>query len=94
MLFVPKIKIPAISYLGGNTFPVYLLHGFVVRLIGKYGIFEFFHMNNLLLAIIISFLVYFVFGNKWVNYLFKVIFSPKKKNLIAIFTCGSKIGKK
>lgn len=86
MLFIPKIKISILSYFGANTFPVYLLHYFVRYIANEYRIFKTFQINNLLLAIILSFLVYFVFGNKWVNGLFKIIFSKKKKNIIDLFT--------
>lgn len=35
LLFIPNIKIPIVSNIGKNTMPIYLIHGFILRYIGK-----------------------------------------------------------
>ncbi|MCD7946963.1 MAG: acyltransferase family protein [Oscillospiraceae bacterium] len=41
LLFIlPNRNIPVISYIGAHTMPVYLLHGFLIKLLGKLGMFD------------------------------------------------------
>lgn len=41
LLCMPVRKIPFLSYIGANTMPVYLLHGFVIKLLSKIKFFSF-----------------------------------------------------
>ena len=66
----PKKKIPLISCLGQNTLAVFLLHGFVIKLVKKYELFVYSQPANLLLAIILSLLIILLFGNPWIAGLF------------------------
>ncbi len=56
-------KIPVVSTIGSNTFPVFLFHGFVVRLLGKEAVFQYAQTENILLAAGIALAVLLLFGN-------------------------------
>ncbi len=40
LLALPNRNIPVISYIGAHTIPVYLLHGFVIKLLSTFGVFD------------------------------------------------------
>ena len=65
-------KIPFLSSLGQKTFPVYLLHGFVVLLIGKYMPFL---AANIFLAPVTAIIICILTGNKYTESIFKKLFS-------------------
>lgn len=71
---VPNKKLPVLSTLGQNTMPVYLLHGFAVRLAEKYEWFCFSQPVNFALACLGAVLLLALFGNKYVGRLFHRIF--------------------
>lgn len=54
LLLTPRCHLPGITRLGQNTLPIYLLHGFVVRLAGRVQLFRFSLWANLALALILS----------------------------------------
>ena len=63
MLMVPNRKIPVVTRLGSNTLPIFLFHGFVLRMIGKMKLFRFEEGENLLLALGITVGLLLLFGN-------------------------------
>lgn len=68
----PRVKIPLVSTAGENTMPVFLLHGFAVRVIGSRGLFSGgSELKNLLLALVLSFCLMALFGNPWISRLTK-----------------------
>ncbi len=77
LLIVPNKKLPLLSTLGQHTLPVFLLHGFLVRLAKKYQIFSYSEGENLLFAAILSFAIICVFGNPWSAKWFGRIFTGK-----------------
>ncbi len=76
-LFLPFLdkKIPFLTSMGQNTFPVFLLHGFCIKLASKYNIFQFTPRENLLLALVLSVVIVIVFGNPYVGKIFQRIFT-------------------
>ncbi len=40
LVSIPRRKIPFLSYIGANTMPVYLLHGFLIKLMSKSRLFN------------------------------------------------------
>lgn len=68
-------KIPFLTSIGQNTFPIFLLHGFCIKLAKKYEIFRFIPNENLLLAIILSFVIVIAFGNPYVGKIFQRVFT-------------------
>ena len=40
MAWMPNRRIPVLTYIGQNTLPVYLLHGFVIKTLDHYGVME------------------------------------------------------
>lgn len=56
-------KIPIVSAIGGNTLPIFLFHGFVVRLLEKEAVFAYTQTENILLAAGITLAVLLLFGN-------------------------------
>lgn len=68
----PNLKkhIPLVSTIGKNTLPVFILHGFVLRM-GRYNIVDF--SDNPILIIIYSFLILIAFGNNHTAKLFSCL---------------------
>ena len=62
----PNRRLPLWSALGKNTLPIFLLHGFFVKLAAKFHIFSFSKYGNLLLALILSLLLLLLLGNPYV----------------------------
>lgn len=53
------------------------MHGFIIKLVGKYGLFKYSLKQNLILAAMLSFMIVTAFGNIWTNRLFNNIFTEK-----------------
>ena len=84
---VPQGKIPLLSVCGANTLPIFLLHGFFVRLAGVYGLFAY-HDWNYLLAFGCSVCMIAAFGNRPVSKLFTFIFTAKWADKIYAYCKG------
>lgn len=54
LIAVPGRRIPLFTRAGENTYPVFLLHGFIVRLLRHWGVFRFALPVNLILAAAVS----------------------------------------
>lgn len=74
---IPNKKIPFLSEIGKNTFPIFCLHGFVVRLLGRMSLFTHSEVVNLAVAGILAVGMMAAFGNKIVSGLFHSVFSEK-----------------
>lgn len=59
----PGKKLPLVSMIGKNTLPVFLFHGFAVRLLGKLKIFQSSQTGNILLAAVIALGLLLLLGN-------------------------------
>lgn len=74
LFVIPNKRIPFLSDLGQNTLPVFLLHGFLVRLAKKHKLFCYTEAENLLFAVILSITIICLFGNprsaKWFQRVF------------------------
>lgn len=70
---IPRKRILLISTLGKNTFPIYILHGFLVKILMKEEIFHGTSIENLLLAAGISFFIMILLGNPLSAYVFRTI---------------------
>ena len=68
---IPDKKIPFVSLFGQNTLSVFLLHGFIVRLVKKHSFFVFSETGNFLMAIALSLILICLFDNPWVAGLFR-----------------------
>ena len=77
MLFfiMPKKKLPVISSVGKNTLPVFLFHGFVMRLLAKERVFQYSQVTNLCLAAGIALIVVLLLGNSVTAWLCKWCFT-------------------
>lgn len=67
LLAAPKKKIPLISNIGANTFPVYIFHGFVVKILIKNEITDLNVKAYVLIAVACSLLLTAALGNKIVS---------------------------
>lgn len=63
--FIPNLRLTVISECGKYTYPVFLLHGFIVKLLKYYGVFKYSLPVNLLMAFVVAICILMVFGNKW-----------------------------
>lgn len=70
-------KIKGISQIGKYTLPIYILHAFIVKLIGNIDIN---YCYNIFISLYLSILICFVFGNNLFNYLF-IIINPFKRKI-------------
>lgn len=71
---VPNKKWKYVSVIGKNTFPIFVLHGFLVKLAAKYTIFTYSESLNLLLALIITGGILILLGNKYTARVFSLLF--------------------
>ena len=71
---VPKREIKFISYCGGNTLPVFLLHGFIVRYIKTTSIFHFNQAVNLGIALVITIVMLVVLNAPFIKKIFRILF--------------------
>lgn len=71
MVVIPNVKIPLFSSIGTATLPIFLLHGFCVRLLQQYGAFSHGTLGNLLLSVVVDFGILLLFGNPVSNFLFR-----------------------
>lgn len=87
-LVMPGKKLPVVSLIGGNTLPVFLFHGFLIRLMGKWKVFQYSETENLLLALGLTVGILLLFGNpvsaricKWffTGHWASVLFGRRKK---------------
>ncbi len=81
MLMAPDKKIPMLSEIGKDTMPVFLLHGFIVKLIDK----QCRAMGEslpLAWAVVLSAAVVLVLGNRYVNAVFVLLFTGKNKKKV------------
>ena len=58
---IPDKKLPIISTFGQNTIAIFLLHGFIVKLVKKHEIFIYTEIQNLLLALLFTVIILFIF---------------------------------
>ena len=65
-LLIPNKKIPFVTVLGKDTFLIYLLHGFIVKLLGTLDIFKFNQAINILIIISLCIGIIVLFGNKFI----------------------------
>lgn len=70
-------KIPIVSTCGKNTLAIFLLHGFVLRIIKKFEVLKYSHNINMVLSFIITIAIILLLGNDFVSGLFKKITAGK-----------------
>lgn len=77
---IPKNKIKLVSKIGSNTMPIYLIHGIIVKLIGKYGMSVFIdnRLVNLLICMIIAFIILLILGNDYISKYLSFLFNVKE----------------
>lgn len=76
---IPNKRISAISLIGKNTFPIFVLHGFFIELASKYNIFQYGEINNLLLVITLTGGILILLGNKNTARLMQLLFHCNQK---------------
>lgn len=72
---IPDKKLPIISTLGQNTIAIFLLHGFIVKLVKKYELFIHTEIQNLLSALLLTIIILCIFGNSPSSKLFRKLFT-------------------
>ncbi len=72
---IPDKKLPIISTLGQKTIAIFLLHGFIVKLVKKHEIFIYTEIQNLLLALLLTAIILSIFGNYQNSKLFQKLFT-------------------
>lgn len=74
VFIIPNVYIPFITKIGRNTLAIYLLHGFLMRLIAKAGVFHYTENVNIILSAVAAFVILAVLGSPPVGYVFKKLF--------------------
>lgn len=70
---VPNKKIAGISFIGKNTFSIFVLHGFLIKLTDKFNLFTYSEINNLLLAFLLTGAALIFLGNKYTACIFQFL---------------------
>lgn len=65
-VMMPSKQIPVISTLGQRTYPIYLLHGFILKYLNYIHFFRFGTRINVLLCILMTFVLIALLGNRYV----------------------------
>lgn len=68
-IVVSDKKIPFITRIGQNTLVIFLMHGFVVKLLKKYEVFHYQLGGNIILMVISVLAIIIVFGMPWADWL-------------------------
>lgn len=74
-LWMFRREIPLITYVGKNTLSVFLLHGFICKLMDKWELLG----DHLLLMLAAAVLIIALCGNKYVKKVFDIVFFPRKE---------------
>lgn len=77
LTLIPNRSIPVVSKWGQNTLPIFLLHGFAVRLIGHLQVFRFPLWGNFLLAFLLSLALVLLLGAPVTRTPFQLLFTGK-----------------
>lgn len=82
LVWVPDVRIPFVTALGMHTMPIYLLHTFVIRIMGKHHLFTKLQ-HRLVLIFVLAVVITAVLGSKPVVLVSKPLmrwpFSPKER---------------
>ncbi len=74
ILFNTNKKIFLISHIGSNTFPIFLLHGFFIKLIEKSDFLTHASTGNLLWVFLFTFVIMILLGNSLCASVFHILF--------------------
>lgn len=72
---MPNKEIKIVTSLGRYTFPVFLLHGFIVRWAAKINLFHGTESHNIFMAFVTACVICLCIGNKWIVKLLHFTFS-------------------
>ena len=61
---IPNIKVPLLTVVGQNTFPIYIFHGFFIKILMKNNITHMSALHFFIVTALISVVIVLVFGNK------------------------------
>ncbi len=70
---IPNKKVPVISIIGKNTFTIFVLHGFFIKLTDKLDLFIYTETQNLLFAFLLTGTTLILLGNKYIASFFEFI---------------------
>ncbi len=73
-IVIPNKQIPFVTYVGSYTLPIYLLHGFIIMILRKVSFFHFTEPVNLLLSLLFSISLVFLFSLPPIRFAFKKLF--------------------
>lgn len=82
-LIVPGKKLPVISVIGKHTFPIFLFHGFIIRLLQKFAVFKYTEAGNLGLAFGFTLVILLLLGNPFSAWVCKWGFTGQWINALA-----------
>ena len=74
LLVVPNRNLGLLTSIGQNTMAVYLLHGFIQRLLLKNQVMQYSVQIDMVLALLLTSLILTALGNKYVGRLFQKLF--------------------
>ena len=70
LMWTPRNKILLLTEGGSYTMPVFLLHGFIIKLTNYYHLFCFHPILNIILAAFLSLFLFVALGNRWIGGIF------------------------
>ncbi len=71
---IPNKQIPFVTRVGSYTLPVFLLHGFIIMILRKVSFFHFTEPVNLLISLLFSISLVFLFSLPPIRFAFKKLF--------------------
>lgn len=70
-LVIPQKRIHLLTNIGANTFPVYIFHGFAVKILLKYGLMNLESTEYMAVAVVVSIALALLLGNKAASFVAK-----------------------
>lgn len=71
---IPNINIPFVTEIGKNTMSIFLLHGFIIKILSTCNIFQGTESQNIFISILIAIGILILLGNSVIGKIFKKMF--------------------
>ena len=77
-LIVPSKEVKIISKLGKNTISIFLLHGFIIKIIDKTAFFHWNEIGNIIAALFLSIILCLILGSNITVKIFRITFNADR----------------
>ena len=83
-LIVPSKEVKIISKLGKNTISIFLLHGFIIKIIDKTAFFHWNEIGNIIAALFLSIILCLILGSNITVKIFRITFNADRIKIFSV----------